>query len=106
MEIEKDTPNVDGTEKRETTPKRDTNQINTGSGNHNETFKKEVFQTPRGGSTSGSMTANTNNKSKTPRYLCQTRTAKRDSLSETAEKSEGQKFPNRSTGSTSQNFCE
>ena len=68
--------------------------------------KKEVFHTTRCGSTSGSMTTNTNNKSKTPRYLCQIRTAKRDSLSETAEKSEGQKFPNRTTGSTSQNVCE
>ena len=87
MEIEKDTPNVDETDKRENTPERDTNQINTGSGNHNETFKKETFQTPRGGSTSGSMTTNTNNISKTPRYLCQTRSAKRDTLSETAEKS-------------------
>ena len=86
--------------KRETTPEGYANQTNTGSGTHSEAFKEEVFETPRGGSTSGSMTTNTNNKSKStktpvPKIALQ---LKRNSLSETAEKSEGKEFPkNRTT---------
>ena len=107
VEIEVHTPNVDDTEKRETTPEGDTNQINTGSGTHNKIFKEEDFETRKGGSISGSMTSNNNNKSKStkipvPKIAAQ---QKRDSLSETAKKSEGEEFPNRTTGSSSHNVC-
>ena len=47
MEIEVDTPNVVDTKQEKIHQKGETNQINTGSGTHSETFREEVFETPR-----------------------------------------------------------
>ena len=80
MEIEVDTPNVDDTEKRETTPEGDTKQINTGSGNRIELLKEDVFEKPRDGSTKS--------KSTKIHVLNIAAQQKRDSLLEAAEKSE------------------
>ena len=102
VEIKVVTPKLIDTERREVQPERNS-QINPYTETHNETVKDESFQTPMGGSTRESINTNTNNKSRStkitaPKVATQ---QKGDSLVSTSEMSEGEEFPNRSTGSTS-----
>ena len=58
------------TEIREVNPEENNSQINPSTETHNETVKEELFETPVGGSTRESITAHTNNKSRSKqRYL-------------------------------------
>ena len=102
MAIEVFNPKLNDTGRREVISEENNSQINQSTEAHNETVKEELFETPVGGSTRESINTNTNNKSRStkipaPKVATQ---QKRDSLVATSKKSEGEKFPNRSTAST------
>ena len=104
VEIEVVNPKVNDTGRREVNPEENNSQINHNTEDHNETVKKELFETPTGWSTRESVNTNTHNKSRStkipaPKVATQ---QKQDSLVATCERIEGEDFPNRRTASTSQ----
>ena len=108
VKIEVVTPKVNDTGRREVNPGENNSQINHSTEGHNETVKKDLFETPIGGSTRESIKTNTNNKSRSTKiHAPKIATHKeRASLVATSETSEGEEFPNRSMASTSQSVTE
>ena len=69
VEIEVVTPKLTDTGRREVNPERNNSQIIHSTETHNETVKKELFETPMVGSTRESINTNTNNKAEAQRFL-------------------------------------
>ena len=69
MENEVVNPKLNDTGRREVNPEGNNDQINHSTETHNETVKEELFETPMAGSRRESINTNTNNKSRSKRYL-------------------------------------
>ena len=105
VEIEVVTPKLNDTGRSDVNPVGINSRIHHITEIHNATVKEELFETPLVGSTRESINTNTNNKSrskKIPALKVATR-KKQNSLMVSTERREGEKFPNRSAASTSEN---